>query len=130
MDTAQGHDDDAPVADIDAAGGSHGEASISGDEDADSEEARDVDEPSSSSGGGLGGPGLDGSSGSSGGHRRGRQKQLQVTKLSKFEAGRLEQAKRRHKEQIARPKVRRHPGQCAFFAVPFQAQSSVSQWSA
>lgn len=66
----------------------------------------DEDGPStSSSGGPFGGEGADSGSGGSLAHRRGRQKQLQVAKLSKFEAGRMEQAKQRHKQQIARPKV-------------------------
>lgn len=84
----------------------------------DSEEARDVDGPSTafnSSSSSSQGPGrVAGSSSNSGAggheHSAGRQRhggrsQLQVTKLSKFEAGRLQQAKQRHKAQIAQPKV-------------------------
>jgi hypothetical protein len=84
----------------------------------DSEEARDVDGPStahdssSSSSSSSQGPGRDAGSSSRSGqeHSAGRQRhggRPQVAKLSKFEAGRLEQAKQRHKAQIAQPKVRK-----------------------
>lgn len=76
----------------------------SGDE-ADSEEARDVDAPPSASSS-MAAAGPDAGVGN---HTHSRQphkqKQLQLAKLSKFEAGRLELAKQKHKAQIAQPKV-------------------------
>lgn len=76
----------------------------SGDE-ADSEEARDVDGPPSASSS-TAAAGRDAGVGN---HTHSRQphkqKHLQLAKLSKFEAGRLELAKQKHKAQIAQPKV-------------------------
>lgn len=78
----------------------------------DGEEARDVDSPSAGpDSSNSQEPGLDaGGRRSTQEHFAGRQRhsrrmQLQVTKLSKFEAGCLEHAKQRHKAHIAQPKV-------------------------
>ena len=99
---------DAARADIDTAAESLADGASTGldeDNEPDSEEARDVDGPTS--------PGPDLGSGSSSGphavqyrsQQQAKSKQLQVAKLSKFEAERLEQAKQRHRTQIAQPKV-------------------------
>lgn len=112
FDTAQAAEG-IPTADHEPFGGSDADGTgLSGDE-ADSEENRDVNVDGPSSGGrGFGALGAEGagSGSSSPGHRRqqqqGLQKQLQTAKLSKYEAGKLEQAKQRHKAQIAQPKVR------------------------
>lgn len=83
---------------------------------ADSEEARDVDSPcsSSSSPGPLSPAAGAGAGGGTGSGRHtmrqhnqdeSKHKQLRVMQLSKFEAERLAAAKQRHKAQIAQPKV-------------------------
>lgn len=110
LDTAQGHDDDdvLPANDPDGSD-AEGSAVMSDGGDADSEGPRDVDGLGSNDNGTrTAGQGSGGSSSSSPSHtRRGRQRQqLHVAKLSNLEAGRLEQAKQRHRQQIAQPKVR------------------------
>lgn len=85
LDTAQPHDDDAPLSD-----------DPSGTDD----NTEDVDGPGSSSG-----PGAGNNDGSRGRSQRQPGQQLQAAKLSKYEAAKLEQAKQRHKAQIAQPKV-------------------------
>ena len=108
LDTAQGHDDDGMLAaDNPDSSDAEGSAGLSDGGDADHEGARDVDGPGGSSGGYAAGHGPAISSSSPGHARRGRQRQaLHVAKLSKLEAGRLEQAKQRHRQTIAQPKVR------------------------
>jgi hypothetical protein len=113
FDTAEAGED-IPTADDDPFGGSDADEATNIGDGADSEGARDVDEdgPSSSSSGrgfgalGAGGAGSNGSSGHSRQQQQqGLQKQLHTAKLSKYETGKLEQAKQRHKAQIAHPKV-------------------------